>query len=84
MHTLEMPQLHTINGSFLISNNDLCTANFRRVERVTGDFSMLSDLAYLPYGSISALVTATQGTNGAGQIGCCALVDMSSCAKATI
>jgi hypothetical protein len=79
MHTLEMPQLRTINGSFLISDHDLCTANFRRVERVTGDFSMLSDLAHVPYSSISALVTATQGTNGAGQIGCCTLVDKFMC-----
>jgi hypothetical protein len=84
LSTIEMPELRTIYGSMLFSNTNLCAANFRRVQRVTGNFSTFGDFPHVPYSSLDPLLSAVEGTvSGPGEtvipIGCCTLVDTSNC-----
>jgi hypothetical protein len=82
---LEMPELRNVHGDVFLSNTDLCTANFRRLQRVSGDFTTLSDFPHVPYSSMAPLLTTTAGTvaglDGTPNIpiGCCSFVDTRNC-----
>jgi hypothetical protein len=79
LRRLDLPALTTINGSVSMrSMNEFCSANLRRVTRVTGRVD-LESLPSIPFSALSNLRASAQGGASVIDVGCCFASDSFGC-----
>lgn len=81
LRRLDLPALTTVNGSVSMRGmHELCSANLRRVTRVTGLVN-LESLPSIPFSALSNLRTSARGGASVTDVGCCFPSDSSGCTQ---